>query len=54
MKILRWRQCPFFEWCPYKMAPCRVLLPDNTCYLYRYFLNLIMEDMEDEPTETDN
>ena len=36
--------CPLFEWCPSKTATCRVYLPDDGCYWYRWFKNLIQED----------
>ena len=36
--------CPLFEFCNCKTAACRVQLPDETCYWYRYFKNLIEEN----------
>ena len=35
--------CPLFEFCNCKTAVCRVLLPDESCYWYRYFEKLIEE-----------
>ena len=34
------RKCPMFETCTYKTAMCRVYLPDESCYWYRYFKKL--------------
>lgn len=34
-------KCPLFEFCNCKTAACRVQLPDEGCYWYRYFKNLI-------------
>jgi hypothetical protein len=34
-------KCPLFEFCNCKTAACRVQLPDESCYWYRYFKNLI-------------
>lgn len=36
-----WGTCPFIQWCPHKSAPCKVLLPDEGCPVYRYFKKLI-------------
>lgn len=33
--------CPLFNFCNCKTAVCRVQLPDESCYWYRYFENLI-------------
>ena len=37
-------KCPLFDWCPCKTAVCRVCLPDESCYWYRYFKKLIEEN----------
>lgn len=50
----RWGCCPFFKWCPCKTATCRALLPDRTCYLYRYFKELILEDLDNGEIKTDS
>ena len=34
-------KCPMFESCNCKTAMCRVRLPDESCYWYRYFKQLI-------------
>lgn len=36
-------KCFLFEDCNFKTAVCRVREPDETCYLYRYFKELIKE-----------
>ena len=43
--LLEWtmEKCPLFEFCNCKTAVCRTMLPDETCYWYRYFEKLIME-----------
>ena len=33
--------CPFVEFCICRTATCRVREPDEGCYLYRYFKDLI-------------
>ena len=33
--------CPLVAWCPSKTAPCNVMPPDDGCYWYRYFKDLI-------------
>ena len=33
--------CPLVDWCPSKTAPCNVMPPDEGCYWYRYFRDLI-------------
>ena len=38
------RKCPMFETRTYKTAMCRVYLPDESCYWYRYFKKLIEEN----------
>ena len=43
MKI---EQCPLFSFCNCKTAMCRVILPDESCYWYRYFKQLIKENQE--------
>ena len=37
-------KCELFELCNCKTAACRTLLPDESCYWYRYFKNLIEEN----------
>ena len=37
-------KCPMFETCTCKTAMCRVYLPDESCYWYRYFKKLIEEN----------
>lgn len=34
-------QCPMFESCTCKTAMCRSYEPDESCYWYRYFYELI-------------
>lgn len=34
-------KCPLFEICNCKTAICRCFLPDETCYYYRFFRDLI-------------
>ena len=41
----KWQQCPLFEWCPNHTATCRVCLPDDGCYWYRWFESLIKENL---------
>ena len=36
-------KCPLFEFCQYKTAVCRAVLPDETCYWYRWFKQRIEE-----------
>lgn len=38
--------CEMFNICNCKTAVCRVLIPDETCYWYRYFKKII-EDYEE-------
>ena len=33
--------CPLISWCPNKTATCNVIPPDEGCYWYRYFKELI-------------
>lgn len=33
--------CPLVTWCPSKTAPCNIMPPDEGCYWYRYFRDLI-------------
>lgn len=33
--------CPLVSWCPSKTAPCSIMPPDDGCYWYRYFRELI-------------
>lgn len=40
------QQCPMFYTCLCKTAMCRVKLPDESCYWYRYFKQLIKEQEE--------
>lgn len=42
----KWQICPLFKWCPSKTATCRVCLPDDGCYWYRWFKKLIQENNE--------
>ena len=39
-------KCPLFSFCNCKTAMCRVILPDESCYWYRYFKQLIKENQE--------
>lgn len=39
-------KCPLFSFCNCKTAMCRVVLPDESCYQYRYFKQLIKENQE--------
>ena len=34
-------KCELFNFCNCKTAMCRAVLPDESCYWYRYFKNLI-------------
>ena len=36
-------KCPMFDTCNCKTAMCRAVLPDESCYWYRYFKKLIEE-----------
>ena len=42
-------ECPLFRFCNCKTAMCRVALPDEGCYWYRYFKKLIQS--EEKPEE---
>lgn len=44
----RWGICPFLNWCPYKTAVCKSMLPDNTCPVYTYFKRLILKEIKNE------
>lgn len=33
--------CPLVAWCPSKTAVCNIMPPDEGCYWYRYFRDLI-------------
>ena len=33
--------CPLVSWCPSRTAPCNIMPPDEGCYWYRYFRDLI-------------
>lgn len=33
--------CPLFDFCNCKTGTCRAVLPDDSCYWYRYFKALI-------------
>lgn len=37
----KFSECPMFDTCVCKTAMCRAVLPDDSCYWYRYFKNLI-------------
>ena len=37
-------KCPMLQTCTCKTAMCRVYLPDESCYWYRYFKKLIEEN----------
>ena len=39
--------CPLFEFCNCRTATCKVVLPDDSCYWYRYFKTLIKEREEE-------
>ena len=43
-------QCPMFSTCNCRTAACRVLLPDEGCYWYRYFKKRI-EEVEKQENE---
>jgi hypothetical protein len=43
-RINKEQECPLFKWCPSHTAVCRVYLPDDGCYWYRWFKKLIQED----------
>ena len=38
------KPCILFPKCPYLTAVCRVALPDDGCYVYRWFKQLILEE----------
>ena len=38
------KPCILFPKCPYLTAACRVALPDDGCYVYRWFKQLILEE----------
>ena len=40
---LQFDKCPLFDFCNCKTAMCRAVLPDESCYWYRYFKQLIEE-----------
>lgn len=44
--LLEWKfgACPMFDICNCKTAMCRAVLPDESCYWYRYFKKLIEEN----------
>ena len=44
-------ECWLFKWCPCKTAVCRCCPPDKTCYLYRYFEQLIEENKNKKKNE---
>ena len=37
-------KCELFNFCNCKTAMCRAVLPDESCYWYRYFKKLIEEN----------
>ena len=37
-------KCSLFGFCNCKTAACRVMLPDESCYWYRYFKKIIEEN----------
>lgn len=37
-------KCKLFEICNCKTATCRVKEPDNTCYYYKYFKQIIKNE----------
>ena len=41
-------KCPLFSFCNCKTAACRVVLPDEGCYWYRYFKSLIEENKNEQ------
>ena len=41
------KKCELFDICNCKTAACRVMPPDDSCYWYRYFKQLI-KDREEE------
>lgn len=43
-RINKEQKCPLFKWCPSRTAVCRASLPDDGCYWYRWFKQLIEED----------
>jgi hypothetical protein len=40
-------KCPLFDFCNCRTAMCRAVLPDDSCYWYRYFKALIKEREEE-------
>lgn len=47
----KYSQCPLFKWCPSISAVCRVCLPDEGCYWYRWFKQLIEENDKEDINE---
>jgi len=45
------QECPLFDWCPSKTAACRCLLPDDSCYWYRWFKKLIENNNLERPVQ---
>ena len=43
--------CPLFKFCNCKTAICRVVLPDDSCYWYRYFDKLIKQHQSQKEIE---
>lgn len=41
-------KCPLFSFCNCKTATCRAMLPDESCYWYRYFKKLIEEKQNEQ------
>jgi hypothetical protein len=39
--VSSWQACPLVDFCNCKTAVCRTMLPDESCYWYRYFKDLI-------------
>ena len=38
--------CPWYDMCACKTATCRVQYPDEGCVLFRWFKDLISEDLD--------
>ena len=43
--------CPLFPICNCKTATCRVKIPDESCYWYRYFDKLIKQRQSEKEIE---
>ena len=45
-------QCPLFDMCNCKTAVCRVMLPDEACYWFRWFEKRIRESRHKNKKDT--